>query len=556
MPAWISLPGPEPTQRRDWDTLKSLLPYLWAWKWRVIFALACLVTAKLANVAVPLVFKDIIDGFTLPERPALLVVPLGLLAVYGVLRFSSALFTELREIIFAKVTQRAQRTIALQVFDHLHALSLRFHLERQTGGLTRDIERGTRAVGSLISYTIYSILPTLIEITLVLTILVSRYDSSFAVITFSTLTVYVAFTILVTNWRTKIRREANEHDSAANVRAIDSLINYETVKYFNNEGFEARRYDEQLQKWEVAQIRTQVSLSYLNLGQSSIIAVGVTLMMWRAAIGVSNGSMTVGDIVLVNAFLIQLYMPLNHLGILYREIRQSLTDIERLFGLLAQHREVQDAPDARALEQGPCTVSFDGVPIADLDPLALRRHIALVPQDTVIFAASIADNIRFGKPEATMEQVEAAARSVGAHVFIGQLEDGYDTQVGERGGVLSSGQRQLIAFARALLADPRMLVLDEATSSIDVHSELQLTEALYKLVEGRTAFIVAHRLSTIRGADRIFVVDAGRIVEQGSHDELLAAGGFYADLYGSWRGSALSIEQICDEASETAPVSN
>ena len=371
----MALPGPNLESRHDWETIKTLLPYLWQWKWRVVFALACLLAAKLTNVAVPMVFKEIIDSFTLPGsklEQALLLVPLGLLAAYGALRFSTVLFTELREIFFARVTQRAVRTITLQVFEHLHSLSLRFHLDRQTGGLTRDIERGTRAIGSLISYTLYSILPTLVEITLVIGILAARYAWDFTLITATTLVIYVVFTILVTNWRTVLRREVNELDSAANVRAVDSLINFETVKYFNNERWEHDRYDEQMRKWEAAQVRSQISLSWLNLGQSLIIAAGVTLMMWRAAVGVAAGHMTVGDIVLVNAFLIQLYMPLNHLGVLYREIRQSLTDIERMFGLLSRNREIEDAPDARPLfdaardgsANGPCEIEFADVGFA------------------------------------------------------------------------------------------------------------------------------------------------------------------------------------------------
>jgi len=375
-PPTMALPGPVPETRHDWQTVKTLLPYLWAWKGRVVFALACLLLAKLTSVGVPLVFKDIIDTFTQPGagklEQAMLVVPLGLLAAYGALRFATVLFTELREIFFARVTQRAVRTITLQVFEHLHALSLRFHLDRQTGGLTRDIERGTRSIGSLISYTLYSILPTLVEIALVLGILGFRYDKDFMLITLVTLVLYVSFTILVTNWRTVLRREVNELDSAANVRAVDSLINFETVKYFNNERWEHDRYDEQMQKWEAAQIRSQISLSWLNLGQSLIIAAAVSLMMWRAAVEVVAGRMTVGDIVLVNAFLIQLYMPLNHLGVLYREIRQSLTDIERMFSLLSKNREIQDAPDARPLfpagpggaSGAPCEIEFAHVSFA------------------------------------------------------------------------------------------------------------------------------------------------------------------------------------------------
>ncbi len=588
MPSTIALPGPDLAQRRDWETIKSLMPYLWAWKWRVIFALTCLITAKLANVSVPLIFKDIIDSFTLPREQSMLMVPLGLLATYGVLRFSTGLFTELREIIFARVTQRAQRTIALQVFEHMHALSLRFHLERQTGGLTRDIERGTRAVGSLISYTIYSILPTLIEIALVLGILIARYDTSFAIITLVTLSVYVTYTIIVTNWRTKIRREANEFDSAANVRAVDSLINYETVKYFNNERWEAERYDAQLQLWEVAQVRTQVSLSYLNLGQALIVAFGVTAMMWRATVGVVSGTMTVGDIVLVNAFLMQLYMPLNHLGVLYREIRQSLTDIERLFGLLTHNREVQDAPDARALAAGPCSVDFDNVgfsydpnrailddvrfsipagrslavvghsgsgkstlarllyrfydvssggiringsDIRGLGQASLRAAIGIVPQDTVLFNDTIFYNIQYGRPMAPREDVIEAARAAHLHEFIERLPDGYETRVGERGLKLSGGEKQRVAIARALLKNPPILIFDEATSALDSKTEKSIQAELDHVAQGHTTLIIAHRLSTIMNADEILVLDNGRIVERGSHRELLARNDIYAQMW-------------------------
>ncbi|MDO8931474.1 MAG: ABC transporter ATP-binding protein/permease, partial [Rhodocyclaceae bacterium] len=524
-PPAIALPAPDSADRRDWDTIKALFPYLWEWKWRVMLALTFLIAAKFANVAVPLVFKEIIDSFTLPREQAYLLVPLGLLGAYGLLRFSTSLLTELREIVFARVTQRAQRTIALRVFGHLHALSLRFHLERQTGGLTRDIERGTRAVGSLISYTLYSIAPTLVEIALVLGILVVRYDWSFALITGVTLTVYIAYTVTVTNWRTKIRREANELDSAANVRAIDSLLNYETVKYFNNERWEAERYDQHMVKWETAMVRSQVSLSWLNLGQAAIIAIAVSLMMWRAAVGVTAGAMTVGDIVLVNAFLIQLYMPLNHLGVLYREIRQALTDIERLFGLMEQHREIQDAPDAKPLPAGsPCALRFehvgfgydakrqvlfdvdfsvpagktvavvghsgsgkstlarllfrfydvnsgairiDGSDTRRLTQASLRTAIGIVPQDTVLFNDSIFYNIQYGRPAAPHDEVIAAAKSAHIHEFIESLPDKYETRVGERGLKLSGGEKQRVAIARALLKNPPILIFDEATSALD-----------------------------------------------------------------------------------------
>jgi ABC-type transport system involved in Fe-S cluster assembly fused permease/ATPase subunit len=584
----MALPGPDLSTRHDWETIKTLLPYLWQWKGRVMFALACLLAAKLTNVAVPLVFKDIIDAFTLPKEQALMLVPLGLLAAYGSLRFSTALFTELREIFFAKVTQRAVRTIAIQVFEHLHALSLRFHLERQTGGLTRDIERGTRSIGSLISYTLYSILPTLIEIFLVLGILAARYDWTFTAITVSTLTIYVAFTIILSNWRTVLRREVNELDSAANIRAVDSLINFETVKYFNNERWERDRYDEQMQRWEGAQIKSLVSLSYLNLGQSLIIAAGVSLMMWRAAVGVSEGRMTVGDIVLVNAFLIQLYMPLNHLGVLYREIRQSLTDIERMFGLLGQNREVQDAPDARPLDDGPCEIAFEhvsfsyepdrqilfdvslkvgagrtvavvghsgsgkstlarllfrfydagsgsirinGSDLRALQQSSLRSRIGIVPQDTVLFNDTIFYNIQYGRPTATREEVIAAARAAHIHDFIERLPQQYDTRVGERGLKLSGGEKQRVAIARALLKNPPILIFDEATSALDSKTEKAIQSQLEQAAIGRTTLTIAHRLSTVMNADEILVMDGGRIVERGSHRELLEKGQSYANMW-------------------------
>ena len=592
----MALPGPVPETRHDWETIKTLLPYLWEWKWRVVIALSCLLLAKLTSVGVPLVFKDIIDTFTQPGvgklQQAALLVPLGLLAAYGALRFATVLFTELREIFFARVTQRAVRTITLQVFEHLHALSLRFHLDRQTGGLTRDIERGTRSIGSLISYTLYSILPTLVEILLVLGILGFRYDKDFMLITLVTLVLYVSFTIVVTNWRTVLRREVNELDSAANVRAVDSLINFETVKYFNNERWEHDRYDEQMQKWEAAQIRSQISLSWLNLGQSLIIAAAVTLMMWRAAVGVAAGQMTVGDIVLVNAFLIQLYMPLNHLGVLYREIRQSLTDIERMFGLLGKNREIQDAPDARPLfakgESGPCEIEFskvgfayeanrqilfdvdfkvgagrtvavvghsgsgkstlarllfrfydtttgsvkiNGSDLRALQQASVRAAIGIVPQDTVLFNDTIFYNIQYGRPAAPREEVIAAAQAAHIHDFIERLPDGYDTRVGERGLKLSGGEKQRVAIARALLKNPPILIFDEATSALDSKTEKAIQAELEQVAVGRTTLIIAHRLSTVMNADEILVLDAGHIVERGAHRTLLEQNGLYAQMW-------------------------
>ena len=585
-----SLPLPtQPTgHRHDWATIKSLLPYLWAWKGRVLLALSCLLVAKLTNVGVPLVFKGIIDSLTVPQSQLLLLVPVGLLASYGALRFSTSLFTELREILFAKVTQRAVRTIALQVFEHLHALSLRFHLERQTGGLTRDIERGSRSISSLISYTLYSILPTLVEIGLVLGILAYRYEISFTLITLGTLTLYVIYTVMITNWRTHLRRTVNELDSAANVRAVDSLINYETVKYFSNEAWEKSRYDEQMQKWEVAQIKNQYSLSYLNLGQAIIIAAGVSLMMWRAAVGVASGQMTVGDIVLVNAFLIQLYMPLNHLGVLYREIRQSLTDIERMFALLSQNREVQDAPDAQTLRSGPCSISFravsfsyekdrqilfdlnlnidagktaavvghsgsgkstlarllfrfydvtggaiqvNGCDVRHLTQTSVRAAIGIVPQDTVLFNDSIYYNILYGRPTASHDEVIAAARAAHIHDFIEGLPQAYETRVGERGLKLSGGEKQRVAIARALLKNPPILIFDEATSALDSKTEQAIQTELEMAAKGRTSLIIAHRLSTVMNADEIVVMDKGRIVERGTHNDLLAGAGHYAQMW-------------------------
>ncbi len=583
-----ALPGPEPTERRDWQTLKSLFPFIWAYKFRVVFALGCLLAAKGANVTVPIIFKHLIDGLSITTAQAFIVVPAALLLAYGVLRFSTSLFTELREIVFARVTQQAVREITLRVFRHLHALSLRFHLERQTGGLTRDIERGTRSIGSLISYTLYSILPTLVEIGLVIGILLVQYDAVFAIITLVTLTIYIVFTVRVTNWRTALRRHANELDSAANARAIDSLINFETVKYFNNEEFEASRYDEELHKWTRAQVTNQYSLSALNIGQAAIVAVGVTAMMWQAAARVASGAMTIGDIVLVNAFLIQLYIPLNFLGVIYRELRQALTDIERMFGLMHQHREIADAPDAIVLPPGPASVRFENVSFAydakrpilfdvdfavptgstvavvgqsgsgkstlarllyrfydvqggairinghDLRQLtqdSLRAAIGIVPQDTVLFNDTLFYNIQYGRPSASREEVEAVARAAQLEHFIRQLPDGYDTRVGERGLKLSGGEKQRVAIARALLKNPAILIFDEATSALDSKTEKAIQAQIELAAEGRTALVIAHRLSTVMDADEIIVLDAGRIVERGRHGALLAKGGAYAQMW-------------------------
>ena len=564
----------------------QLTPYLWRYQWRVLAALACLVLAKVATVSVPLVFKAMIDDLSTPQFAT--VLPLLLLGLYGALRFASSLFTELREILFARVSQESVRRIALEVFRHLHALSLRFHLERQTGGVTRDIERGSRSIGSLINYALYSILPTLVELSLVLAILVARYDRVFVLITLASLTAYIVFTVVVSNWRIALRRRVNDMDSAANTQAIDSLLNYETVKYFNNEDFEARRYDVHLRQWEDAATRSQVSLSWLNLGQQLIIAIGVTAMMWQAAAGVVAGTMTVGDLVLVNAFLIQLYLPLNFLGVIYREMRQALADIERMFELLAEHRDIVDAPDAQPLPDGPADIVFDRVGFGydprrqilhdisftipagktvavvgasgsgkstlarllfrfyDVDRGAIRLHgidlraltqqslrgaIGIVPQDTVLFNDTIAYNIRYGRPEAGDDALVAAARAAQLAEFVTRLPEGYESRVGERGLKLSGGEKQRVAIARALLKNPPVLIFDEATSALDSRTEQAIQGSLDAAASGRTALIIAHRLSTVMHADEILVLDAGHIVERGRHAELLAQGGRYAQMW-------------------------
>ena len=569
-----------------WLTLRTLFPYLWAYRFRVATALACLVGAKIANVSVPLVFKTMIDGLTGTQQ--VLALPVLLLLLYGFLRFSTALFTELREFLFARVTQRAVRRVAMEVFRHLHSLSLRFHLERQTGGVSRDIERGTRSISSLISYTLYSIVPTLIEIGLVLGILFVKYDLGFVIITLVSLVAYIVFTVVVSNWRIDIRRTVNETDSAANTRAVDSLLNYETVKYFNNEDWEARRYDEQMLKWENAATRSQTSLSMLNLGQQAIIALGVTAMMWRAAEGVVDGRMTIGDLVLVNAFLIQLYIPLGFLGVVYREIRQALTDIERMFDLLKENREIADAPDARDLPDGPLQINFDAVAFAyeperqilknlsfaiapgrtvavvghsgagkstlarllfrfydvtggairingfDLRSLrqaSLRSAIGIVPQDTVLFNDSIFYNINYGRPDATREEVFAAARAAQLHEFIESLPQKYETRVGERGLKLSGGEKQRVAIARTLLKNPPILIFDEATSALDSATERAIQGQLERAAVGRTTLIIAHRLSTVMNADEILVMQDGQVIERGTHMALLDANGNYARMW-------------------------
>ena len=588
-----SVPAPDVPAgpRSDWRTLARLLPYLWQYKWRVLAALLFVIGAKVANVGVPVLLKNLIDSMTIkPGDPAaLLVVPAGLLLAYGALRLMTSLFTELRELVFAKATQGASRQIALQTFEHLHALSLRFHLERQTGGMTRDIERGVRGIESLVSFSLYSIVPTLVEVAMVLTILAVKFDARFAWITGGALVLYIAFTVVVTEWRTQFRRQANEADSSAHTKAIDSLLNYETVKYFNNEGFEARRYDESLEALRRARLKSQTTLSLLNAGQQLIIAVGLVAMLWMATQGVVDGRLTLGDLVMVNAFMIQLYIPLNFLGVIYREIKQNLTDLDKMFTLMDREREVADAPGAEALRtNGPVDVRFEhvdfayeparailhdvslaipagktvavvgpsgsgkstlarllyrfydvqagkiliaGQDIRTVTQSSVRRAIGIVPQDTVLFNDTVAYNIRYGKPDASDAEVEQAARAAHIHDFIMSTPKGYATMVGERGLKLSGGEKQRVAIARTLLKDPPILIFDEATSALDSANERAIQAEIKSAARGKTTLVIAHRLSTVVDAHEILVMELGRIIERGTHLKLLAARGRYADMW-------------------------
>ena len=579
--------GPPPSDRDDWKTIQSLLPYVWEFRGRVVLALLLLASAKVATVGVPLVLKEIVDAFDTPEK-ALIAVPIVLLAGYGALRLASSLFAELRDVVFAKVSQSAIRKVTVKVFQHLHNLSLRFHLERQTGGMSRDMERGAAGIRFLLNFMIFNIIPTLFEIALVSAILLAKFDIWFTLTILATLVVYIIFTLVVTEWRMVFRRNMNAMDSSANTTAIDSLLNYETVKYFNNEGYEVGRYNDTMTKWQNAAIRNQTSLSVLNGGQNAIIAVGVTILMTLAAKGVVAGQMSIGDLVMVNAFLLQLYQPLHFLGFVYREIRHSLADMERMFDILDRHPEVTDQADAQALalndgevrfEQvdfaydpkrrilfdvsftipaghklavvghsgaGKSTLSrllfrfydvtggrilIDGQDVRAVTQDSLRGAIGIVPQDTVLFNDTIYYNIAYGRPGVAKEQVVNAARSAHIHDFIESLPDGYDTLVGERGLKLSGGEKQRVAIARTILKNPKILVFDEATSALDSTTEKGIQEELRAIAVDHTTLVIAHRLSTVMDADEILVMDQGHIVERGSHAGLLAAKGEYARMW-------------------------
>lgn len=576
--------APEP--RKDIQTLKELLPYVWQFKWRVSLAIVCLVLAKVASVVLPLYLKQVVDALGVP--PSALVLPVAALLGYGFARFASSAFGELRDALFARVTQGSIQRIATQLFEHLMSLSLRFHMQRQTGGLSRDIERGTKGIGFLLNFMVFNILPTLLEIAMVTAILLWRYDWPFAVVTLSTIAAYIVFTLVVTEKRMVYRRTMNSLDSAANSKAIDALLNYETVKYFGNERYEVDRYDHNLARWVDSSVKNQVSLNFLNVGQSVIITVGVTLLLWLSADRVVAQTMTVGDVVLVSAYLTQLYAPLNFLGFVYREIKHALADMERMFGLMKTGQEISDRPGAIELRTERASIEFDavdfsyepnrqilhgvsftipaghtvavvgssgagkstlsrllfrfyditggslridGTDVRDITQASLRRHIGIVPQDTVLFNDSILYNIAYGNPSASNEQIIAAAKAARIHDFVVSLPDGYDTEVGERGLKLSGGEKQRVAIARTLLKNPPILILDEATSALDTRTERAIQDELAQIARDRSTLIIAHRLSTIVDADEIIVLEKGRVAERGSHAELLQKDGRYARMW-------------------------
>ena len=572
--------------KTNWLALKSLAPYLWDFKYRVVVALALLSLAKVANVTVPLVLKDVVDS--LAPKDQLLVLPLALLLGYGALRFCAVLFAELRDVVFVKVTRRATRRIALKVFRHLHNLSLRFHLERHTGGISREIERGTRGISTLLTYSLFSIIPVILEFSFVAAILLDRFDWRFAAITFSAVFLYLLYTFFVSEWRMNIRREANGWDTRSNSHAVDSLLNYETVKYFNNEEYEARRYDSFLREYERADVKTETSLGLLNIGQSVIIAIAVTSLMILTSQGVVAQNLTIGDLVLVNGLLIQLYIPLNFMGMVYREIKQAFIDMNNMFSLLDTRQDVVDRSDCVPMESSRPSVEFknvsfsydgkrhtlsdvsfvipfgktvavvgesgsgkttlarllfrlydvdqgeirlDGKDIRNYSQASYRKSIGVVPQDTVLFNDTLGFNIRYGNPSCSEEDLDRVVRLAQLEKFIQSLPEGYETTVGERGLKVSGGEKQRISIARAILKDPPIMVFDEATSSLDSGSERQIQLALDDVSKNRTTLVIAHRLSTIIHAHEIVVLDEGKVIERGTHNDLLESGGRYAQMW-------------------------
>ena len=576
-------------ERSDWHTIKSLWPYIWRSKYRVMFAFIALTLAKLSNLGIPVILKKIIDGMTPnPTVQTALIVPIALLVAYGALRISMTMFNELREIVFFRVSENAARTVSLQVFNTLHNLSLKFHLSRQTGGLTRDIERGTRGVRTLIGFSLMTIVPTLIEMFMVLGFLWANYDAVFVGITAAALICYIAYTVGITEWRTQYRKRMNEMDSKANQKAVDSLLNFETVKYFNNEQFEATRYDQGLKQFRNAAIQSQNSLSLLNFGQQMIISIALIVILWYTTRGVVAGRLTLGDLVLVNTLMLQLYVPLNFLGVMYRELKQSLVDVDKMFTLLHSSPDVTDAADAVDLQVAQGKIEFknvnfsynqnrqilhdvsftvapntttaivgksgagkstlsrllfrfydinsgevliDGQNIARITQSSLRRAIGIVPQDTVLFNDTLGYNIRYGRPDATQTEVLAAAHAAHLGDFLKRLPEGVDTPVGERGLKISGGEKQRVAIARTLLKNTPILIFDEATSALDTHAEKAIQSAFDEAAQNRTTLVIAHRLSTIVQADQILVFNDGRITERGTHAHLLEKNGEYAAMW-------------------------